>query len=89
MEKNYLSHKNIVEQRCYGNKFSRGYPTKLKNYRNSRCGGLKQSALRGGGGGGGLEVGYRYFLGLHNWVAMHDDLVILHWSRDYQNFLDG
>ena len=32
------------------------------------------------GGGGGLEVGYGYFLGLHNWVAMHDDLVILHWQ---------
>ena len=67
-----------MEQLFYVNIFSRGYPKKLKNYRNSRCGGLKQSALRVGGGGG-LEVGYGYFLGLHNWFAMHDDLVILHW----------
>ena len=69
-----------MEQLFYVSIFSRGYPTKLKNYRNSRCGGLKQSALRGGGGGGGgLEVGYGYFLGLRNLFAMHDDLVILHW----------
>ena len=69
-----------MEQLFYVSIFSRGYPTKLKNYRNSRCGGLKQSALRGrGGGGGGLEVGYGYFLGLRNLFAMHDDLVVLHW----------
>ena len=69
-----------MEQLFYVSIFSRGYATKLKNYRNSRCGGLKQSALRGGGGGGGgLEVGYGYFLGLRNLFAMHDDLVILHW----------
>ena len=68
-----------MEQLFYVSIFSRGYPTKLKNYRNPRCGGLKQSALRGGGGGGGLEVGYGYFLGLRNLFAMHDDLVILHW----------
>ena len=68
-----------MEQLFYVSIFSRGYPTKLKNYRNSRCGGLKQSALRGGGGGGGLEGGYGYFLGLRNLFAMHDDLVILHW----------
>ena len=64
-----------MEQLFYGSIFSRGYSTKLKSHRNSRCGGLKQSALRGV-----LEVGYGYFLGLDNWVAMHDDLVILQWE---------
>ena len=34
---------------------------------------------RGGGFPGGPVTGMDVFLGPHNWVAMHDDLLILRW----------
>ena len=65
-KKNRLSHKNIAQQLfVYTNILSRGYPTKLNNYENSRgMGGLKQKRppWEDGGGGGGMDIFWDYTL---------------------------
>ena len=85
ISKNYVSHKNIVPELFfffYQNILSRGYPTKLKNYGNSRVWGGRGVRQTPPGmempGGRGLKKSVLrgsldMFLGLHNWVAMPVD----------------